>query len=215
MVAKNSKGSPLEYFTMNMEHLTTIHCLVTLGNGNLEASRNRRNTTTSLCRSSAEFTGYEPFALERAMSTYDEIPTYGSIASEFAAGSEQALLFGKFCLLARQRLLLEDGKSVRVGCRALDILIALVRNRGLLVTKRTLMSTVWPDTSVVEANLTVNVAGLRRVLKDGRAGNRYIVNVVGRGYCFVAPVCYADIASLPPIGTTSRPNVDALESVGA
>jgi (S)-citramalyl-CoA lyase len=114
-----------------------------------------------------------------------------------------ALLFGPFRLIPAQRLLLDGDKPVRLGSRALDILIALVERRGALVSKRELMGVVWPDTVVVETNLTVHVAALRRALGDGQAGNRYIVNVPGRGYRFVAPVAGADVLSLssPRLGT--------------
>ena len=29
---------------------------------------------------------------------------------------------------------------------------------------------------------------MRRMLRDGRDGNRFIINIPGRGYCFVASV---------------------------
>jgi len=38
------------------------------------------------------------------------------------------------------------------------------------------------------ANLTVHMSALRRALRDGKDGNRFIVNIPGRGYCFVASV---------------------------
>ena len=104
----------------------------------------------------------------------------------------QSLCFGPFRLLVAQRLLLEGDRPVRLGSRALDILIALVERPGQLVTKHELIALVWPDTVVEEGNLKVHVAGLRRVLGDGRAGTRYLINVPGRGYHFVAPVVLAD-----------------------
>jgi DNA-binding winged helix-turn-helix (wHTH) protein len=36
-------------------------------------------------------------------------------------------------------------------------------------------------------NLKVQISALRRALRDGRDGNRFIINIPGRGYCFVAP----------------------------
>jgi predicted ATPase len=101
---------------------------------------------------------------------------------------ERAICFGSFRLLLGQRLLLEGNKPLRLGSRALDILIALVERPGDLVNKEELIARVWPNTFVEPANLTVHIAALRRALGDGRRGNRYIVNVPGRGYCFVAPV---------------------------
>ena len=102
--------------------------------------------------------------------------------------SANALLFGPFRLLPHQRLLLEGDKSVRLGSRALEILIALLERPGELVSKNELMARVWPNTFVEAANLTVHIAALRRALKDGQSGNRYLINIPGRGYRFVAPV---------------------------
>lgn len=77
---------------------------------------------------------------------------------------------------------------VRLGSRAMDLLIALVDRAGTLVSGEQLMREVWPETHVVEGNLTVNMATLRRALRDGKDGRRYIVNTPGRGYYFVEPV---------------------------
>jgi DNA-binding winged helix-turn-helix (wHTH) protein len=121
---------------------------------------------------------------------------------------DSAICFGPFRLLATRRLLLEGDRSVRLGSRALDILIALVERRGDLVSKRELMARVWPDTFVVEANLAVHVTALRRALGDGQAGNRYIVNIPGHGYRFVAPVEFADEmkSPAPPLPTPTHPD---------
>ena len=105
-----------------------------------------------------------------------------------AAEAECTFLFGPFRLLPTQRLLFKGEQPIRLGSRALDILIALVERPGVLVSKGELMARVWPDTLVIEANLTVHVAALRKALDDGRSGNRYLINIPGRGYRFVAPV---------------------------
>jgi predicted ATPase/DNA-binding winged helix-turn-helix (wHTH) protein len=100
--------------------------------------------------------------------------------------------FGPFTLITSERLLLRDGEPVRIGSRALDILIALVHRAGEVVTKEELISTVWPRTFVEETNLRVNVAALRKVLGDLQEPHRIISNVTGRGYCFVASVSAAE-----------------------
>ena len=102
---------------------------------------------------------------------------------------ERTISFGPFRLLPDRRLLLEGDKAVRLGSRALDILIALVERAGELVGKDELMARVWPNTFVEEGNLKFQIGALRRTLGGG---NRYLVNVPGRGYCFVAPVTRAD-----------------------
>ena len=101
---------------------------------------------------------------------------------------EEAFVFGPFLLIPGQRLLLEDGKPVRIGSRALDILISLVQGAGHTIHKNQLIARVWPDMVVDEGALRVHVAALRRALGDGQDGNRFVANIPGRGYSFVAPV---------------------------
>jgi predicted ATPase/DNA-binding winged helix-turn-helix (wHTH) protein len=96
--------------------------------------------------------------------------------------------FGPFRMFMAERLLEKAGEPLELGSRALDILIALVERAGEVVTHKELISRVWPDVIVEEANLRVHVSGLRKALEDGLDGARYITNVIGRGYCFVAPV---------------------------
>src|SRR5262245_17093825 len=74
----------------------------------------------------------------------------------------------------------------------MEILLALVERAGETVTKHELRTRAWPGTPIDDANLRVHVAALRKVLGDGQGGARYIVNVMGRGYCFVAQVRQAD-----------------------
>jgi len=50
------------------------------------------------------------------------------------------------------------------------------------------MARVWPNLFVEPANLAVHISALRRALRDGRDGNRFIINIPGRGYCFVTPI---------------------------
>ena len=96
--------------------------------------------------------------------------------------------FGPFHLFAVERQLKKGDEPLQLGGRALDTLIALVERAGEVVTHGELISRVWPDVTVEEANLRVHIASLRKVLGDGREGARYIATISGRGYCFIAPV---------------------------
>ena len=96
--------------------------------------------------------------------------------------------FGPFRLLPMQFLLLEGDKPVRLGSRALEILIILLERRGELVSHQELMARVWPSLFVDPSNLTMQMSALRRALRDRRNGNRFIITDKGRGYRFVAPV---------------------------
>ena len=101
----------------------------------------------------------------------------------------QVISFGPFRLLAKQRLLLEGDRPVRLGSRAVfDILVALVERAGEVVGKEQLIARAWPQTFVEDANLKIQVSALRRALGDGQGGNRYVLTVPGRGYNFVASV---------------------------
>jgi len=108
--------------------------------------------------------------------------------SNHADAATSEILFGPFRLLPAQFLLMEGDKPVPLGSRALELLIVLLGRPGELVSKQELMARVWPNTFVEPANLTVHISALRRTLRDGRDGNRFIINIPGRGYCFVMPI---------------------------
>jgi DNA-binding winged helix-turn-helix (wHTH) protein len=114
------------------------------------------------------------------MKTANETPMTSS--------SERVLEFGQFRLLTGPRLLLKAGQPVRLGSRAREILIYLVEHAGRLVRKTELVKHVWSDTIVGEGTLRVHIAKLRKALEDGQRGTRYIENVTGQGYRFVAPL---------------------------
>ena len=101
---------------------------------------------------------------------------------------EEVFAFGSFRLIPAQRMLSEDGRPLRLGGRALEILVALTERAGETISKEELIARAWPHTFVEEAALRAHVAALRKALGDGRAGKRYIVNLSGRGYAFIAPV---------------------------
>ena len=121
------------------------------------------------------------------------------------------LSFGPFSLLTAERLLKKADESIPLGGRALDILIALVERAGEVVTHRELISTVWPGVTVEDVNLRAQIAALRKALGDGRDGARYVSNVAGRGYCFVAPVTRSSARQPVPItGITPTERVQRL-----
>ena len=89
----------------------------------------------------------------------------------------QAWQFGSFTLLPTQRLLLDGESPVRVGGRALDILMVLVKAAGEVVGHDELMARVWQKVVVDEVSLRVHVAALRRV--DGGVGVLVLTDLYG------------------------------------
>ena len=126
----------------------------------------------------------------------------------------EAFCFGPFRLVARERVLLKDDAPVRVGDRAFDLLMALVERAGETVSRKELFARVWPDVIVAKGNLRVHVAALRKVLRDGQDGHRFIINVACRGYRFVAPVSRVQStvrsAAGPRSAATLRPRLEPM-----
>ena len=108
------------------------------------------------------------------------------MSKETGSALDRSVAFGPFRLFPERRVLLEDGKRLRLGSRAVEILAALVERPGVLITKEELVARVWPNTVVEEGNLRVHMAALRRTLGDDQGGHQYITTVPGRGYRFVA-----------------------------
>lgn len=102
--------------------------------------------------------------------------------------TDRQLAFGPFRLIPERRVLLRDDVPVAVRRHEWDILVALVEHAGDAMKKSELMLRAWPSGLVEEGTLRVHVARLRRILEDGKDGTRYIENVRGHGYRFVAPV---------------------------
>jgi eukaryotic-like serine/threonine-protein kinase len=108
--------------------------------------------------------------------------------------------FGPFRLDPAERLLVRAGQPVSLPPKAFDLLVHLVKKSGRLVSKHDLMSAVWPDSFVEEANLTYTVSTLRKTLGNGQVeGEQSIQTVPGRGYRFAADVRIRTDPS-PPAG---------------
>jgi TolB-like protein/tetratricopeptide (TPR) repeat protein len=102
--------------------------------------------------------------------------------------SKEILAFGPFQLMVGRRELMLRGQPVQLGPRAFDLLLALLRREGELVTKDELLAEIWAGAVVEENNLHVQVSALRRALDKGGDDTRYLQTVPNRGYRFVAPV---------------------------
>ncbi len=72
-------------------------------------------------------------------------------------GKDQGFEFGSFQLFPAKRLLEANGSPIDIGSRALDVLILLVERGGEVVSKKELMTHVWPGINVDEASLRVQI----------------------------------------------------------
>ena len=94
--------------------------------------------------------------------------------------------FGPYRLDAARRLLLREGKSLTLAPKTFDLLLLLVQSRDRVLTKKELMSALWPDSFVEEANLAFQISALRKVL--GAQGTEWIETLPRYGYRFSGDV---------------------------
>lgn len=106
--------------------------------------------------------------------------------------------FGEYMLEASERRLSRDGRPIPLEPKTHDVLVALLRRAGGLVTKQELLAQVWPEAFVEEGILAVHVSALRRALNGG-GGARYIETVSRSGYRFTAPVVKRHSAQQPGV----------------
>jgi DNA-binding winged helix-turn-helix (wHTH) protein len=105
-----------------------------------------------------------------------------------ATTSSEVFHFDEFTLDVRERRLLRGEVVVRLSPKAYDVLVALVRQRGHLVTKDELLTRLWAGSFVEEGSLNVCVSTLRKALGEDARRPTYIETVARSGYRFIATV---------------------------
>jgi DNA-binding winged helix-turn-helix (wHTH) protein len=94
--------------------------------------------------------------------------------------------FGKFTADEHRRQLMRDGCEVHLSPRAFDLLITLLQARPRALSKTELHATLWPNSFVTDANLSMLVAEIRRALGDAAPAPRFVRTVQRHGYAFQA-----------------------------
>lgn len=107
---------------------------------------------------------------------------------EALAQAGEIVSFGPFTLRVSERLLARNGKPLDLGGRAMDVLLALIAKANVVVSKEELLAEAWPGVVISDGSLRYQITMLRQALGDGQDGARYVSNIVGRGYCFVAKI---------------------------
>jgi DNA-binding winged helix-turn-helix (wHTH) protein len=128
--------------------------------------------------------------------------------------SREVFHFDGFTLDVQERRLLRGAEAVRLPPKAYDVLVALVQQRGRLVTKDELLKRLWPESFVEEGILNVYVSALRKALGGDTRRAAYIETVARSGYRFIAAVT-CDLGHEKPLtpSTSARP-VELYELVG-
>ncbi len=100
--------------------------------------------------------------------------------------------FGPYRLDPSKRLLSRNGRSLALPPKTFDLLLLLVEGRGRVLTKKELMSVLWSDTFVEEANLSFQISALRKVLDED--GTEWIETLPRYGYRFKGEVSEVDLS---------------------
>jgi DNA-binding winged helix-turn-helix (wHTH) protein len=104
---------------------------------------------------------------------------------------------GDFIFDSETRELLRSGKPITVSPKAFQLLEILLENRPHALSKSQLHDRLWPDTFVVEANLSNLIGEVRRALDDDPKDPQFIRTIHRFGYAFqgqTRDLTYSDIA---------------------
>jgi len=118
--------------------------------------------------------------------------------------------FGSFVLDPAAGTLIRDGEQVSLGQRGIALLAALLEANGEPVSKDDLLARGWPGLIVEEANLSVQVAALRKAIGQAENGADWIATVPRFGYRFLRQPTPKAAPPLEPL----RPVLGVLPSEG-
>src|SRR6185503_18787066 len=96
--------------------------------------------------------------------------------------------FGFFRVDPYKHRLLRHGQPVALPTKSFEVLLVLVQNPGRLMTRQDLLSAVWADAFVEDANLTVAISVLRKSLCQETDSESFIETVPRVGYRFLGDV---------------------------
>ena len=83
-----------------------------------------------------------------------------------------------------------NDSNARIEPRLMDVLVHLAKNAGQVVSKDSLMQTIWAGRFVTDEVITTSVFELRRALGDDARNPRFIQTIPKRGYRLIAPVVF-------------------------
>src|SRR5215469_11749868 len=84
-------------------------------------------------------------------------------------------------------LIIRNGVSIRVEPKAMDVLLALAKQPGEVVSKSHIIQSVWNGVFVCEDVVTNAISALRRALGDETKSPALIQTIPKRGYRLIAP----------------------------
>jgi len=113
------------------------------------------------------------------------------------AGAPQGHLPSGSIDFASSQITYSDGQNCPLSGTELSLLRYFWENRGRILSRPQILSSVWGITSpkVRTRTIDMHVAHLRRKLREDRAARRVLVSVRGKGYVFAPEACAAAAAA--------------------
>lgn len=102
-------------------------------------------------------------------------------------------------------------RVVQLEPRIMHVLVCLLEHGGEVVTRDTLMATVWADTYVGEDPLNRAVSELRKIFGDAARSPRFIETIRKTGYRFIAPVGFPDEVKSLAVATERAEGVRSIQ----
>lgn len=128
----------------------------------------------------------KPFSLRELLARIRATLRRVELSSE-GRSQEELLQIDGLVLDPRARTAERDGKSVHLLPREFDLLLYLVRNRGLVLSRSQILEKVWgPDYLGDVRTVDVHVRRLRTKIEENADEPVYVRTIYGVGYCFKA-----------------------------
>jgi TolB-like protein/DNA-binding winged helix-turn-helix (wHTH) protein len=108
-----------------------------------------------------------------------------------SVNDSRTLKIGEWTATPALNLLERGGETVRLEARAMDVLMALARQPGEVLSLDTLIATVWKGVVVGDGSVYLAINQLRHALDGKQAEVSHIETIPKRGYRLVVPVEHA------------------------
>jgi DNA-binding response OmpR family regulator len=127
----------------------------------------------------------KPFSLRELQARVRALLRRAGAASAAPLGQATALTAGDLRVSAAERRVWRGERELRLRPREFELLLFLMRNRGIALSRRQILDGAWgSDYFGEERTVDVHVRALREALEEDAAQPTHIVTVRGVGYRF-------------------------------
>ena len=110
-------------------------------------------------------------------------------------GKDKVYEFGLFRLTEQDRQLWKNDKLIYISHKRFEILLFLLKNQGITISKREILDRCWSEKHVEQFNISQHIYEIRKILKKNGGDETYIETIPKYGYRFVKEVKIRETAS--------------------